>query len=122
MGWSSRNVQLARGVNTLQNKFAPQDANWNIYYYYYATQAIRSFGGTAWSKEWNPAVRRVLLTKQTTERTPKVNPQDAGNWPKDAFVFGEHCGQLGTTALAVLTLQAYYRHPPISRDRTFASQ
>lgn len=36
------------------------------------------------------------------------------DWPKDNGPhIGEQCGKLGTTALACLTLEVYYRHLPL---------
>jgi hypothetical protein len=41
-----------------------------------------------------------------------------GSWDKDMGFIGSACGKLGTTALAVLTLEVYYRYPPLfKRDR-----
>ena len=36
-----------------------------------------------------------------------------GSWPKDTGFIGSQCGKLGTTALACLTLEVYYRHLPL---------
>lgn len=35
-----------------------------------------------------------------------------GSWSADRGTIGEHCGDLGTTALSVLALQVYCRYPP----------
>ena len=113
MGWTPRNPSLARGVRTLVEKYPPQKNDWNIYYYYYASQVVHFFGGDDWHVKWNPAMRQLLLDLQTTEKTPGVKAADVGSWSKDSYFIGSNCGKLGTTALAVLTLEVYYRHLPL---------
>jgi hypothetical protein len=36
-----------------------------------------------------------------------------GSWEKDQGFIGSACGKLGTTCLALLTLEVYYRHLPL---------
>lgn len=119
MGWTPRESALAKGVSGLvRSPGTPSEKNWDMYYYYYATQVVYFFGGPAWKRDWNVPMRALLLKKQVTAKTPKANPRDVGSWPKDDASIGTHCGRLGTTALAVLTLEVYYRHLPLARDRS----
>jgi hypothetical protein len=113
MGWPKNNP-LARGVDYLWIKNPPKDGAWDMYYYYYATQVVRFFDGRVWRRDWNPVMRDVLLKKQFTEKNgAKANAAEIGGWPKDTGHIGECCGKLGTSALACLTLQVYYRHQPL---------
>ena len=49
--------------------------------------------------------------------TPQSKAGDIGSWPKDNGFIGGSCGKVGTTALACLTLEVYYRHLPLYRTR-----
>src|SRR5262249_30176391 len=86
------------------SKFGP-DKN-NSYFRFFGTQAIFYRGGEAW-KEWNVDVRDYLVEQQVREAGP-----DKGSWsmPKDQFA--ANVGRVYQTALAVLTLEVYYRYPP----------
>jgi hypothetical protein len=104
---------LARGVDLLLTNNPPNGKDFDMYYYYYATQVIRYFDGPAWRRDWNPKIQKILLDKQLTEKN-NANPADIGSWPKDDGPhIGNQCGKLGTTALACLTLEVYYRHFPL---------
>jgi hypothetical protein len=83
----------------------------NYYYWYYATYALLPVGADAW-KEWNPQVRDLLVSMQD-KGTP--NPALKGSWnPADSGpITGS--GRVGVTALALLTLEVYYRHLPLNR-------
>lgn len=113
LGWAQRNPSLARGVRNLVDKFPPQKNDFNMYYYYYASQVVHFFDGDDWHVKWNPVMRDMLLTLQVTEKSPNPKAADIGSWPKDNHFIGSECGKLGTTALAVLTLEVYYRHLPL---------
>lgn len=113
MGWNPRNPSLGRGVNNLVGKFPPQKNDFNMYYYYYATQVVHFFGGPDWEIKWNPVMRDMLIGLQLTEKTPNVKAADIGSWQKDNHFIGSECGKLGTTCLCVLTLEVYYRHLPL---------
>ncbi len=113
MGWNPRNPSLAKGVDFLCTKNPPKEKDFDMYYYYYATQVIHFFDGPAWHRDWNPKMQRILLDKQIKEKN-NGKPADAGSWPKDNGPhIGEQCGKLGSTAMACLTLEVYYRHMPL---------
>ena len=115
----ARNPSFARGVGILAGKFPPQKNEFNMYYYYYATQVVHFFGGEDWTK-WNLIMRQMLMDLQVTEKTPAAKAADLGSWPKDNNFIGSECGKLGTTALSVLTLEVYYRHLPLYKAATAA--
>jgi hypothetical protein len=113
MGWTPRNGKLGEGVAKLVSKYPPQRNDFNMYYYYYATQVVHFFGGKDWEVNWNPAMRDMLIALQLTEKSPNVKQAEIGSWPRDNHFIGSECGRLGTTAFAVLTLEVYYRHAPL---------
>ena len=82
---------------------------YNLYYIYYATQLFHHYGGPEW-KEWNDDMQRVLVGLQNTEGTY------AGSWDPDQFRWGSGGKRIYTTALAVCTLEVYYRHLPLFKQ------
>jgi hypothetical protein len=102
-----RHPAFARGVDFLK-QFPPQPGYFDMYYYYYATQVVHFFEGPDWHKFWNPKMRDMLIKLQR-----KGDESIAGSWDKDQGFIGSSCGRLGTTCLALLTLDVYYRHLPL---------
>ena len=78
----------------------------DIYFDYYATQVFRHYGGQEW-KEWNAVMREHLINTQD-QSSGHAN----GSWyfPDK---HGEVGGRLYTTAMAVMTLEVYYRFLPL---------
>jgi hypothetical protein len=95
---------FARGVEFLKD-FTPQRGYFDMYYYFYATRVMHLYDGPAWHKLWNPKMRDMLIELQDKGDDEATK----GSWRKDTGFIGASCGRLGTTALAVLTLQVYYR-------------
>jgi hypothetical protein len=102
-----RQTAFGRGVDHLKN-FPPTKANFDMYYYYYATQVVHFYEGPDWHKFWNPKMRDMLISMQR-----KGDEEINGSWDKDSSFIGLQCGRLGTTCLALLTLEVYYRHLPL---------
>jgi hypothetical protein len=103
-----RHPAFARGVDFLK-QFPPQRGYFDMYYYYYATQVVHFYDGPDWHKFWNPKMRDMLVDLQN-----KGGDDDKhGSWEKDQGFIGSACGKLGTTCLALLTLEVYYRHLPL---------
>ena len=96
-----------------------------LYFYYYATQVVFRFGGDEW-KDWNEGplvegkrkggMRDWLVELQVTKMGP-----NQGSWAPDTGFIGGQCGRVGTTALCVLTLEAYYRYPPAPKKEKGSS-
>lgn len=81
----------------------------NYYYWYYSMYALLPVGGEAW-RQWNPQVRDLLVSLQDRQ-----NPNFKGSWdPQGAYQL-QAAGRVGVTALALLTLEVYYRHLPLNR-------
>lgn len=115
MGWGARHPGLAKGIDSL-HKQPPAAAFKNMYYYYFATQAVRHRGGDDW-KKWNDKMRDLLIASQDQGQNADKKDQK-GSWDPAGDAFGAQFGRLGHTALCLLTLEVYYRHVPlISRDR-----
>jgi hypothetical protein len=107
-GWGPNHPGMAGGVAYLMKNWMPDPKRMDMYYYYYATQVLHFFEGPEWYKEWNPRMRDMLIDLQVPE-----GKKDAGSWNPDGDRWiGEHCGRLGMTCMALLTLEVYYRHLP----------
>jgi hypothetical protein len=102
-----RHPAFARGVDFLK-QFPPQKGYFDMYYYYYATQVVHFYDGPDWHKFWNPKMRDMLVDLQR-----KGDESIDGSWDRDQGFIGSSCGRLGTTCLAILTLEVYYRHLPL---------
>jgi hypothetical protein len=101
-GWHRDNPALYRGVAYL-DQWGPSETN--MYYNYYATQVLHHWGGPEW-QAWNRRMRDYLVAKQST------TSHEAGSWyfPDP---YGDAGGRLYNTALAILTLEVYYRYLPL---------
>ncbi|MSR54262.1 MAG: hypothetical protein EXS09_13360 [Gemmataceae bacterium] len=103
-----RHPAYARGVDFLK-QFPPRKEYFDMYYYYYAAQVVHFYEGPDWHKFWNPKMRDLLVDLQRKGADDAI----AGSWDKDQGFIGSACGRLGTTCLALLTLEVYYRHLPL---------
>jgi len=101
-GWGRENPALYRGVAYL-DKWGPSDNN--LYFNYYATQGMRHWGGPEW-QAWNGRMRDRLIAAQSAAG------HESGSW-HFADPYGNAGGRLYNTALAVLTLEVYYRYLPL---------
>jgi hypothetical protein len=105
-----RSSDMTRGVDIIV-QHPPSENIRNFYYYYYATYALLPIGGDAW-KEWNPKCRDLLVRWQDKGDR---NPAHTGSWdPRGAYQL-QQAGRVGVTALALLTLEVYYRNLPVNR-------
>jgi hypothetical protein len=64
-------------------------------------------GGSPW-QAWNGALRDLLVSLQSSDG------HEAGSW-KPGGGHDQQGGRLYMTALAVCTLEVYYRHMPLYR-------
>ncbi|HBO45484.1 MAG TPA: hypothetical protein DD670_16440 [Planctomycetaceae bacterium] len=102
LGWEREEEALVRGVGYL-DQWGPSKNS--MYFNYYATQVLCHFDGPLWEK-WNAAMRDYLVRNQATEGL------EAGSW----FFVDEKCasgGRLYNTAMAITTLEVYYRYMPL---------
>ncbi len=105
-GWKRNHAGLKSGVEYLLQNL-PDKNRPNIYYWYYATQVMHHMGGEAWNK-WNDVMRKLLVDTQ------ELKGHSAGSWN---FTQGHDAsgGRLYATALAICSLEVYYRHMPLYR-------
>jgi hypothetical protein len=112
--------QGARGL--MRRAPAPPARQVDMYYYYYATQVVRFYGGEEW-KTWNEGApgadskRRgglpdVLLGLQVRTPAGRGSWDPAVDRNETSLTFGTYCGRLGTTCMCLLTLEVYYRYVP----------
>lgn len=113
-GWGPTNPSMAAGVDYLMKTMPGPKAKFDMYYFYYATLVMFYNQGPNWHEKWNPAMREMLLSLQV----PMVKGANVGSWDADAGSIGQNCGRLGTTCLAVLTLEIYYRQVPLYKRGT----
>ncbi|MCU0880739.1 MAG: terpene cyclase/mutase family protein, partial [Pirellulaceae bacterium] len=108
LGWAKDRPALGEGIDWLIEDHLPSEQQPNIYYWYYGTQLMHHYGGEPWEK-WNLEMRDILCQSQETRG------HAAGSWvPR-----GDHAGAGGriyVTALAICSLEVYYRHLPIFRQ------
>ncbi len=104
--WGPQNLRLIKGIDNNLKRTGP-GAMKNIYYYYYATQVMHHFGGSAW-KDWNDKMRGILVKGQDKSSGP-----NQGSWSSAGDAHGSAGGRLMATSLSLLTLEVYYRHLPL---------
>lgn len=83
----------------------------NVYFWYYATQALHNVQGEAWDR-WNAALRDELVKNQ------ELGGVQRGSWhptrtPGERDEYAAAGGRLYVTCLCILTLEVYYRHLPL---------
>ncbi|NDC54131.1 MAG: hypothetical protein EBZ74_07500 [Planctomycetia bacterium] len=104
-GWGSTHEPLQRGVTNLAK---PGPSPTNVYQNFYLAQALLQLDHPVWPR-WNARNRDQLVASQARFG------HETGSW-----FFADHDtapgGRLAHTALAVLTLEVYYRLLPIYRE------
>ncbi len=108
-GWPREHQSLRRGVAYLDAWGPSED---NMYFNYNATQVMHHFGGEPWER-WNPAMRDYLVATQSDQG------HEAGSWHFSGG-YGDVGGRLYNTAMAVMTLEVYYRYMPLYREQAVA--
>lgn len=108
-GWRADFPPLLHGADwLLKNHLPSSEGESNMYYWYYATQAMHHIGGERW-RTWNERMRPLLIELQNKEGHQLGSWQPIGNHDRMG-------GRLYMTALAVCTLEVYYRHLPIYKN------
>ena len=101
-GWQRSDERLRLGIERLASRGPDLQ---DLYFTYYATQALHHFDGPQWTA-WNKQLRDRLVASQAKEG------HEAGSWYTADYhtVSG---GRLCDTALAIMILEVYYRHMPL---------
>ena len=81
-----------------------------MYYNYYATQVMHHWQGSAW-KRWNDRMRDYLIQTQANEG------HENGSWYFE-HTHSKKGGRLYNTAMAIMTLEVYYRYAKVFGTRT----
>ena len=104
LGWKRDDARLARGIENLVTNHPisfTEPEKRDVYYWYYATQAIHHYGGEQW-RLWNERMREELPKHQ--EKNGSWHPQQpqSDEW--------WYYGRLYTTCFSIYILEVYYRH------------
>ena len=98
---------LVHGVEWLSERPFASASKFDIYYWYYATQVMHHHGGPEWDRGV-PCLRDLLVSSQETQGHLAGKLPPRGNIPVKGAA-------IDMTALAICTLEVYYRHLPIFR-------
>lgn len=116
LGWRQDDKRLRAGLDWITEERNlirfDEPKNRDVYYWYYATQALHHFGGEHWAA-WNEAMRTEL------PRYQEMTGRDAGSWSPRRPVsdeWGIAYGRLYTTCFSLYLLESYYRHERVYRD------
>jgi hypothetical protein len=120
-GWDAKNPGLTEGVEGLLksgSRVLDKATLPDMYFVLAATQTLREYGGEEW-RTWNEGPKAADGTRKGGMRDTLLNLQvkqdgaNLGSWEADKGFVGPFAGRLGSTALAVLALEAPYRHLPV---------
>lgn len=106
-GWFRTDPRVLEGMNYLEKTGV---SNTDVYFNFYATQVFFHQDGPAWTK-WNKEVRDFLVKSQAQRG------HEAGSWSMTDS-FSKVGGRLYCTCMSILTLEVYYRYPPMFREIT----
>ncbi|MCC9643013.1 terpene cyclase/mutase family protein [Rhodopirellula sp. JC740] len=106
LGWPRDQEGMRVGLSDLVDSAMLDPNNPNVYYWYYATQALHHYGGEPWRK-WNSVMRKEIPRLQLRRGA------EAGSWSPQADEWGRRAGRLYTTCLSIYCLEVYYRHMPL---------
>lgn len=108
LGWQRNAAAMTHGLTALEANHPIDRIRPDVYYWYYATQAMHHYGGPLWD-DWNAVLRVELPAMQET-----VGPE-RGSWPPQRDAWGRLGGRLYTTCFSLFSLEVYYRHMPLYR-------
>ena len=117
LGWKRDEPDLLAGAAYLMQNLPPESGTslGAIYYYYYATQVLHHLEGPNFDL-WNHRMREHLI------RTQQKSGHRTGSWNPEGVDHGARGGRMYSTAMALLTLEVYYRHLPMYRVVKLASR
>ena len=112
LGWKQDRNQLVDGMARIAKTGPDTEYGINMYYNYYATQAIKHMysGKAEWNK-WNLEMREFLVNTQERKGNERGSWYFAGRGRPDRW--GHAGGRLYDTAMSCMTLEVYYRFLPI---------
>ncbi len=106
----AENKLMARAADTILAKPAvwADDGSIDHYHWYYATYALYQMGGERWWGRW------YRLLDPAVVQTQRNDGNFAGSWDA-AGAWGDDGGRIYSTAMSVLTLEAFYRYTKLVR-------
>ncbi len=107
LGWNKDHPGIERGIEFLC-RTGPSKSN--LYYDYYATQAMLHYAGPQWD-QWNSEMTGWLIDSQDK------NGHQAGSWLVSGDHGTAHGGRLYCTSLATLTLEVRIRISPLYKTQ-----
>ena len=82
LGWQKDDPRLVSAIDWITRYHLPNsDAEFNVYYWYYAMQALHHYGGSKW-QAWNRSVSNLLILSQETRG------KHPGSWDPDRDTWG----------------------------------
>jgi hypothetical protein len=84
-------------------------SSWPMYYTYYTTLIMFQVGGDLW-KQWNEALKKMLVENQRRDGDAAGSWDPLSDWEKNV-------GRAFTTALGALSLEVYYRYQKLDNNR-----
>ncbi|EMI17996.1 hypothetical protein RMSM_05076 [Rhodopirellula maiorica SM1] len=106
LGWQRNRPEMSHGLGGFVARDPIDRRDMDVYYWYYATQALHHYGGPLW-EEWNDKMRVELPAIQE-----KGGPEK-GSWSPVSDAWGAFGGRLYTTCFSLYSLEVYYRHMPL---------
>ncbi|WP_047815258.1 prenyltransferase/squalene oxidase repeat-containing protein [Rhodopirellula islandica] len=97
---------MAQSLDTLVQNHPVKANEADVYYWYYATQALHHYGGPLWN-QWNEEMKATLPARQ------EKRGREHGSWSPTGDAWGGYAGRLYTTCLSIYCLEVYYRHLPL---------
>lgn len=127
LGWKQNDPRLIEGLQALLAKPVSYDAEdrdqRDVYYWYYATQAMHHVENPTVKGEkvplwntWNAIMRERIPAHQVQ------SGREEGSWDAAGDKWGTFAGRLYTTCLSIYILEVYYRHLPIYSGYKYASE
>ena len=88
----------------------------DLYYTYYSVLGMYQYGGDAWLL-WNRLFRDSLLRRQVRALRDREGRFVRGSFDPNNHFWGPAGGRVYTTAMAVMSLEVYYRYLPMYRRK-----
>jgi len=112
LGWKQDRSELVEGMERIAEIGPDTSYGINMYYNYYATQAMKHmYSGKHQWKRWNLEMREFLVSTQDKEGNVRGSWHFASRGQPDRWGFAG--GRLYDTAMSCMTLEVYYRFLPI---------
>lgn len=106
LGWRHDVPAMARNLEFLVTNGPININDPDVYYWYYATQALHHYGGMLWT-HWNDRLKVELPAAQEKQG------RELGSWSPMKDRWGMTAGRLYATCMCLYSLEVYYRHMPI---------